>query len=432
MTKPSKDALRKREKRKENGRKAAEEEAAFTAPEQRLPSQSEMTLPLLYALREEGGQAKLATVYDKVAEKLGVPEDVRNRTKTFKNGQTCNLFERKVRWARQTAYLRGLVADPHRGIWELTQKGDAKLGKVQRGLVVTIFETDNGVALWTYAEDAAALIEPESVDLIMTSPPYPILKGKEYGKIGTAPWLEWMTKLAATWRPLLTDTGSLMVNLGSATIEGYPVQSPYIERFTLALIDDLGYHLADRLYWHNPTKMASPMKWVALKRVRVKPSVEPILWFSKTEHPKADNRRVLRPYAEGTKKYELGKPRAPVTRPSGLEIGANSFTKDNGGSIPNVLIESTNAAPNRGWRMKCKDAGIKPHPATFPPAVPEFAIKLTTEENDLVYDPFMGSGTTCAVAEELGRRWIGSENSLEYLRTAALRFDQAPGYGWHG
>jgi site-specific DNA-methyltransferase (cytosine-N4-specific) len=72
--------------------------------------------------------------------------------------------------------------------------------------------------------------------------------------------------------------------------------------------------------------------------------------------------------------------------------------------------------------MRCKEAGIKIHPARFPSALPEFFIKLLTDEGDLVVDPFTGSNTAGMIAERLGRRWVGMELLEEYLEASQFRF----------
>ncbi len=381
-------------------------------------------LPLLETIEQMGGEARPKELYDLIANRLRVPEAVREE-KIKIGKQTVNAFERHVRWARQTAIAKGLIETPRRGVWSLTNRGKHALGNAQPGLVITIFETDAGTALWAMAEDAAGTIADDSVDLLFTSPPYPVARGKAYGTWKSSEWLDWMSELAGGWKRILSPTGSLMVNLGTVWQPGQPTVDPYIERFVIKLVDDLGYHLADRLYWHNPSKMPSPMPWVVLKRVRVKQSIEPVLWFSKTPNPKADNRRVLTPYKDATVKRYLGKPITAAVRPSGYGFGAQSFAKDNGGSIPPSLIVASNSASNDSYRRTCREAGLPLHPATFPSALPEFAIKLTTEPGDLVYDPFLGSATTASAAEKLGRRWIGSERSLAYLAGASFRFSDA-------
>jgi site-specific DNA-methyltransferase (cytosine-N4-specific) len=84
-----------------------------------------------------------------------------------------------------------------------------------------------------------------------------------------------------------------------------------------------------------------------------------------------------------------------------------------------------NNSSNDGYTKKCKAAGIKIHPARFPALLPEFFIKMLTSEGDIVLDPFGGSMTTGAVAENLNRRWIGIDTVEEYLDGAKLRFDSS-------
>ena len=388
------------------------------------PTHSQLMLPLLQTIEELGGEARPKEVYSVIAERMRIPDEVRNET-TAAGGQTVNVFERHIRWARQTAVRKGLIDNSRRGAWKVSKRGKDALGNATPGLVVTVYETELGEAIWAMAEDASGFIRDDSVDLLFTSPPYPILRGKAYGTWAVDEWLEWMGDLATDWRKMLRPTGSLMVNLGTVWQPGQPTVDPYIERFVIKMIDDLGFYLADRLYWHNPTKMAAPMPWVAIKRVRVKQSIEPVLWFSKEPNPKSDNRRVLQPYKEKTKQRYIGKKSDVVKRPSGYGLGENSFSKDNGGSIPHSLIIEPNSSSNDAYRRACRAAEMPIHPATFPSALPEFAIKLTTEPGDLVYDPFLGSATTAAAAENLGRRWVGSERSLAYLAGSAFRFPDA-------
>jgi DNA modification methylase len=415
-------AARKRARRVEAGRSAADAEAAFT----RQPTQTQLMLPLLELLHERGGRSRPRDLYDRLVERLGLDPAVRDEKITAATGRESRVFDRQVRWARQTAVMKGLIGSPDRGMWELTQGGKTALRNARRGVVVTIFTTELGACVWGHVEDAMALVEPESVDLLFTSPPYPLLedRSKAYGTMDAASWLDWMTELASGWKDWLTPTGSMIVNLGPVYRRGAPVQSAYIERFTLAMIDRLGLHLADRLYWHSPTKMPAPMEWVAVRRVRCKASVEPLLWFGKSENPKASNRSVLVPYAPSTLTRYIGKPIAPADRPSGFQLGANSFAADNGGSIPSNLIVAPSSSSADRYRRECRKRGLPIHPATMPPAVAERAILLTTDPGDLVVDPFFGSGTTGAVAERLGRRWLGFERSLAYAEGARLRFGE--------
>ena len=72
--------------------------------------------------------------------------------------------------------------------------------------------------------------------------------------------------------------------------------------------------------------------------------------------------------------------------------------------------------------MKCKDLGMKIHPVRFPASLPKFFLKLLTDDDDCVLDPFAGSNTTGAVAESLGLRWIAVELAEEYLSASRFRF----------
>ena len=75
------------------------------------------------------------------------------------------------------------------------------------------------------------------------------------------------------------------------------------------------------------------------------------------------------------------------------------------------------------YTKRCKEAGVKIHPARFPAALPEFFIKLTTGEGDVVLDPFAGSNTAGAVAEKLNRRWLAVDSIEEYLAGSKFRFE---------
>jgi hypothetical protein len=106
---------------------------------------------------------------------------------------------------------------------------------------------------------------------------------------------------------------------------------------------------------------------------------------------------------------------------------------EHGGSIPpNVLDESIptdllkfgNNAANDRYTMRCKEAGLRIHPARFPAIMPEFFIKMLTDPEDIVIDPFAGSNTTGMVAEALERRWLAVERDEGYLEASKFRFEK--------
>ena len=158
--------------------------------------------------------------------------------------------------------------------------------------------------------------------------------------------------------------------------------------------------------------------------MRIKDSVEYIFWLSKEPMPKANNRNVLGAYSADMRRLLVRGYRAK-DRPSGHKI-TNKFT-DKGGSIPSNMIDRGNNESNSDYIRLCEERGLKPHPARFPAALPEFFIKLLTDPEDLVLDPFAGSNTTGAVAEALRRRWLGFEVEPKYVETSRLRFSPAGG-----
>ena len=388
----------------------------------KLPSQTQLMLPLLEAVAESGGSARPRDVYDAVAAKVHLSGELRDKVDQRTDRGGINLFERRVRWTRQTAILKGLMSGEKRGYWDLTDNARGRLRNIRAGAVVTLFETERGVYLWGSAVDAVGFIEKGSVDLIMTSPPYPLLKPREYGNAPEGKWVDWMLRIAEGWLPLLTPSGSVMLNLGNAWVRGLPAESSYIERLVVRLEDQLGLNLIQRLYWNNPAKLPAPLAWLGIRRLRVKQAIEPVLWMSPNRNAKGNNRNVLTPYTAGglraiaRKKHEHANP-----RPSGYKFGVNSFT-DAGGAIPSSLITSTTTTKSDQLYQKAERAADrKPHPAIMPAAVARFGILLATDEDDTVYDPMAGSGTVAVEAEKLKRFAIASDLSREYLESARIR-----------
>ncbi len=376
-----------------------------------LPTQTQMMLPLLEALEESGGAAKPGALYDTIAAKLNLSTDIRTAM-SGDDPKAFNLFERRVRWTRQTAVFNGLVDGSQRSVWQLTQKAKTHLRNIVSGKVLHVFHTQAGSFLWGSAEDVVGYIERGSINLVMTSPPYPLSVPREYGNPTEAAWGDWMLRLCEGWRELLTDSGSIMLNLGMVWKKGVPAQSLYIERFLVRAEDNLGLSLLQRLDWFSPTKLPC-LQWGGIHRCRVTPAVEPILWLG-------DNRHVLRPYTKrGLQEIASNKER--ITGPAGHHIGATSYV-DRGGSIPPSLITApAQAGEEIRYRKAARAAGKVPHPAIMPAAVARFGIQLATNEGDRIWDPFCGSGTVPIEAMKAGRYAIGSDRSLEYLESAELR-----------
>lgn len=268
-----------------------------------------------------------------------------------------------------------------------------------------------------------AELPDESVNLVITSPPFALQRQKEYGNLEQHEYIDWFLDFARLVHQKLKKDGSFVVDFGGAYMKGVPVRSLYNFRLLIRMVDELGFFLAEDFYWFNPSKLPSPIEWVNKRKLRVKDSVNTVWWFSKTEWPKSDITKVLAPYSDRMKKLieDPDKFYTPKLRPSGHDIG-RGFAKDNGGSIPPNLLQISNSESNGQYLAGCKTVGMKAHPARFPAKLPEFFIKMLTEPNDLVVDIFGGSNTTGQVAEAHSRRWMAFEALPEYVAASAFRF----------
>ncbi len=286
-----------------------------------------------------------------------------------------------------------------------------------------LYKTQLGEA---YVGDSLELftkLPAESVDLVVTSPPFALQREKEYGNEKQDDYVDWLLQFAEPIKRVLKQTGSFVLDLGGAYISGRPVRSLYNYRVLLRLCDEYGFHLAEEFFWHNPAKLPSPIEWVNKRKIRVKDSVNTVWWLSKTDFPKADVRNVLAPYSDRMKKLLEDSERfySPKKRPSGHDI-SSKFASNNGGAIPPNLLQIPNTESNSQYLRYCASVSVKGHPARFPEKLPAFFIQFLTEPGDTVLDIFAGSNTTGAVAEKAGRRWLAFEKDKSYLLASAFRF----------
>lgn len=285
------------------------------------------------------------------------------------------------------------------------------------------YTTNCGAA---YCGDSLELLEAlpgESINLILTSPPFALQRQKEYGNKDQSEYIDWLVRFAQQVKRVLKPDGSFVLDLGGAYEKGVPTRSLYNFRVLIRFCDELGFYLAEDFYWFNPSKLPSPIEWVNKRKLRVKDAVNTVWWLSKSEWPKADITKVLAPYSDRMKKL-LEDPDAfytPKLRPSGHDIG-KSFGKDNGGAIPPNLLQIPNSESNGQYLDGCKLVGGKQHPARFPLKLPEFFINMLTDPGDLVLDIFAGSNTTGQAAQAQRRCWLAFELSREYVGSSAFRF----------
>jgi DNA modification methylase len=297
--------------------------------------------------------------------------------------------------------------------------------------------------------DALRILESQTlrsyrgkINLVFTSPPFPLNDKKTYGNLKGEAYLEWIARAAAVFWEVLAPNGSLVVEIGNSWEPGRPVQSLLTIQALMTFLgrDCKQMQLCQQFVCYNPSRLPGPAQWVTVEKIRVTDSFTQVWWFSKTDRPKADVRRVLRPYSHDMKRllakgtYNAGR------RPSGHVIRQGKFNNQNGGSIAHNFFETEPVDPRREPRLPnafsfsntvntdyfsnaCKAAGIAPHPARMHPGLPAFFIEFLTKPRDIVLDPFAGSNTTGYIAEKLGRRWLSIELQERYAAQAKLRLE---------
>jgi DNA modification methylase len=266
------------------------------------------------------------------------------------------------------------------------------------------------------------------VNLIFTSPPFPLNRKKRYGNEQGDAYIDWLARFAPLFREFLAPTGSIVIEMGNAWEAGRPVMSTLALESLLAFLRAGEFHLCQQFICHNPTRLPTPAQWVNVERVRVKDSYTHLWWMSPSENPRADNRQVLKPYSKSmlklleTGKYNAGR------RPSEHHIGKTSFLTNNAGAIPSNVLTFSNTSASDPYLRFCREHEMSPHPARMPVGLPEFFIKFLTRPRGLVLDPFAGSNTTGAVADKNKRRWISIEANEDYVDASRGRFEST----WKG
>lgn len=290
-----------------------------------------------------------------------------------------------------------------------------------------VFQTKHGVSFHCTAESLLGSPDAEQyhnqVQLIFTSPPFPLNRKKKYGNLSGQAYVDWLADFAPLFRKLLTDDGSIIIEMGNSWEPGRPVMSTLALRALLAFQEQGKFFLCQQFIWHNPARLPSPAQWVNVERIRLKDAFTYLWWLAPAERPKADNRRVLKEYSTSMQnllssgRYNSGK------RPSEHNIGQSSFLKNNNGAIPSNVVTLANTQASGDYLTYCRTHNLQPHPARMPIELANFFIRFLTEQNDLVLDPFAGSNTTGAAAESLERRWVAIEASELYIVGSKGRFN---------
>jgi site-specific DNA-methyltransferase (cytosine-N4-specific) len=279
------------------------------------------------------------------------------------------------------------------------------------------------------------------VQLIITSPPFPLNAKKKYGNLKGEKYKTWFANLGILLKELLTDDGSIVIEIGNAWESNRPVQSLLHLESLLSFVRESKLNLIQEFICYNPSRLPSPANWVTINRIRAVDSYTHVWWIAKTDFPKADNSRILRPYSKSMKNLLMRQDYNDGKRPSGHNISSTGFLKNNNGSISHNLLEFERIEPDRENRLPnnilslsntssgdyfsriCREKNITRHPATMNPSLIAFFLQFLTDEGDLVLDPFAGSNTTGYVAEKLKRKWIGIEVLKSYAEQSKIRFE---------
>lgn len=381
------------------------------------------------AYAEHGGKLSNETLYREVASKAGIDaESLRHREPIGRSGAMRSPVQRKIRWFQQSLKAMGILerVSGERGVWQLTGKGKAKLTKADTGTRLIAFDTDLGVAMWARCESVfPGLGEP--IHLALTSPPYPLRSPRSYGNPSEAEYVDFICGVLEPIVKNLVPGGSIALNISNDIFEpGSPARSLYRERLVLALHDRLGLFKIDELVWENPSKPPGPIQWASLRRYQLNNGYEPIYWFSNDPtRLRSDNRRVLAPHSPTHLKLIArgGERRNRVYGDGAYTLRTGSFGNPTAGKIPrNILKFSHVCKSQQDYKAHCATMNIAANAAPMPLSLAQFLIEFMTAPGELVVDPFGGSFTTALAAQMLGRRWIATEQVLDYIIGARSRF----------
>ncbi len=240
-------------------------------------------------------------------------------------------------------------------------------------------------------------LEDESIDLIVTSPPYADQRKNTYGGIHPDAYVEWFLPISAELMRVLKPTGTFILNIKERVVRGE--RHTYVLQLILAMREQ-GWLWTEEFIWHK--KNSYPGKWPN----RFRDAWERLLQFNKQRKFHMYQEAVMVPIGDWAK-TRLRNLSATDRRRDDSRVGSG-FGKRVANWVGREKVYPTNVL------HLATETGNKGHSAVFPEALPEFFIKLFTREGDWVLDPFMGSGTTLRVARRLRRNAIGIDIVEEY------------------
>ena len=246
-----------------------------------------------------------------------------------------------------------------------------------------------GKIYWGDCLDVMQDMAPCSVDLIVTSPPYGNKRKQTYGGVDPDRYVEWFLPRAKEMQRVLKPTGSFVLNIKEGCKDGERLL--YVCKLKIALVEEQNWRLVDEFIWNKIG--ATPGYW----HNRFRDAWERLMHFTKDKGFKMNQDAVM---------VESDYKQLHITKR--VKVSNNSGHTSTRGKKGKGMVYPSNVL--RGpIGNGCKGYNHHGHSAVYPEYIPEFFIKLFSDEGDTVLDPFLGSGTTIRVAKRLGRKGIGIE-----------------------
>jgi len=252
--------------------------------------------------------------------------------------------------------------------------------------------------------EAMFLMPDDSVDLVVTSPPYADKRLETYGGITPDKYAAWLSLISDNIMRVIKPTGSFVINVKEGANQG--IRQRYLLDYLLRMIK--GYRWVETYIWvkTNPYPTGSSR--------RLKDAFEYCYHFAKTDEFKLFPDNCL---VKSESKYIESEKRRK-------NKGAHNVTNNSGMNM-SKRYNPEYVRPSNVITLPTSCLNMK-HSAAFPIELPEFFIKLMTEKYDIVYDPFMGSGSTAIACKRNSRTYIGTDKEAEYCQLAKDRLDKEP------
>jgi site-specific DNA-methyltransferase (adenine-specific) len=249
-------------------------------------------------------------------------------------------------------------------------------------------------------------LEDNSIDLVITSPPYSSMKKYiDDNGIPADDYVDWFIPFCKEIERVIKPTGSFILNINDKVESGF--RHPYVFDLISRLHKETNLKMFERLFWNKMKSLPN--------RSRFGDRIEFIFWFAKSKDFKFNLDEMRTEYSEKSikrMKKPLKKRFSRSEDDSKLEY--KDWAPNPKGALPTVLVNISSET------KKIADS----HAAVYPLALVNYFIRGSTDEGDLVIDPFMGTGTTAVSAKKLNRNYIGFEKQEDYVRISEKRIEE--------